>query len=372
MKIRFSAGLAVGLAAAALAPAAASAAGPATVHVRAEGPAATVVPRTQVTTTTAAVNKDGQAGHDCTGTSAAGALERATAGDWAGTWYDGLGYAVDRIRAEASDPTGTYWALWINYRYSDVGVCGAELQAGDDVLLVMDCFYTGCVSPKPLRLSRVPATAAPGSSADVLVETFEHAGFPSVTQAVPAAGATVSVGGRGFTTGADGIAHVTFTGSGAVAVQATEPQHVRSAVEATCVTTGADGACGTRAPQRSAPDTTAPLARIDGIRDGQRFSRRRAPRELHGSVTADPSGLWAVKIRLTRRLGETCWYFSGTRERFLKRTCGKQYAFRVGDREQWSYLLPSRLPRGRYVLSAYAIDNAFNHGTEDRVRFRVR
>ena len=89
-------------------------------------------------------------------------------------------------------------------------------------------------------------------------------------------------------------------------------------------------------------------------------------------MSADPSGLWAVKIRLTRRHRGKCWYFSGSKERFLKRTCGKQYAFKVGDRAEWSYLLPARLPRGRYVLSTYAIDTVFNRGEESRVVFRVR
>ena len=125
-----------------------------------------------------------------------------------------------------------------------------------------------------------------------------------------------------------------------------------------------------RAASRRTP--TAPTATILGIRDGQRFSRRRAPRELRGRASADPSGLWAVKLRLTRRLGGTCWYFSGCKERFLKRTCGKQHAFKVGERADWSYLLPARLPRGRYVLDAYAIDRAFNRGAETRVVFRVR
>jgi hypothetical protein len=369
MKLRSPAGLAAGLTAAVLlaAPAAALA-GPANVHVRAEGTSATVLPRTAVTTTTDRVVKDGNAAHYCEGTTAAGALERATAGDWAGTWFDGLRYAVDSVRGVSGDPASQYWTFWLNYKYSDVGICGAELQTGDDVLLFIDCFGAGCTSPKPLRLSRVPATAAPGGTAGVLVETFAVTG--SVTQAVPAPGATVSVGGRQFTTGADGIAQITFAGSGPVDLQATKADHVRSATEHTCVTDGADGACG--AVQPSPPDRTAPVASIAGIRDGQQFSRRRAPRVLHGTVSADPSGLWAVKIRLTRRLGKTCWYFSGSRERFLKRTCGKRYAFKVGDRKDWSYLLPSRLPRGRYVLDSYAIDNVFNHGASQTVRFRVR
>jgi hypothetical protein len=361
MKIRSLAGVAAGVLAVALAPPA-IAAGPANVTVRAEGRTATALSRTAVTTTTAPVNKDGT--HSCSGTSAAGALERATAGDWAGPWFDGLGYAVDRIRTESSDPSGTYWALWINYKYSLQGLCDAELVPGDDVLLMIDCF-AGCAARTPLRLSRVPAIARPGSSAAVLVQDYQPNGT-----AAPAAGATVRVGTRDYTAGADGIATVSFSGSGPVTLRATKPDRAASAAESTCVTTGTDGACGSVVP--SPPDTTAPLAAIDGIRDGQRFSRRRAPRELHGTVSADPSGLWAVKIRLTRRVGQRCWYFSGTRERFLKRTCGKRYAFKVSDEPTWSYLLPARLPRGRYVLDTYAIDNAFNRSATTRVRFRVR
>ena len=51
---------------------------------------------------------------------------------------------------------------------------------------------------------------------------------------------------------------------------------------------------------------------------------------------------------------------------------GKQHAFKVAEATDWSYLMPARLPRGRYVLAAYAIDRAFNRGTESRVGFRVR
>ena len=84
MKLRSPAGLAAGLVSAALLAAPAAAPGQAPVTVRVEGSTATVLPRTQVTTTTTPVNKDGQPGHDCTGTSAAGALERATGGSWPG------------------------------------------------------------------------------------------------------------------------------------------------------------------------------------------------------------------------------------------------------------------------------------------------
>ena len=68
------------------------------------------------------------------------------------------------------------------------------------MLLFIDCF-AGCNPRVPLRLSQVPATAAPGAGASVLVETFNG------SSPVPrGAGATVSVGGRTFTTGSDGVA----------------------------------------------------------------------------------------------------------------------------------------------------------------------
>jgi hypothetical protein len=359
MKIRLSAGLAAGFVMAILAAAPASAA-PATVTVRAEGLSGTLF-QTTVTTTSTPVNNDGQAGHECSGTSAAGALQQATGGDWSGEWFAGLGYQVHRIRTETDDSNSTYWNFWVNYVSSQTGVCGAELNNGDEVLLYLDCFAV-CQPRNPLKLSRVPARARPGSTANVLVETFDFNGPLG-----PVAGATVTVGGQAFTTGADGIAHVTFSGSGPVNLRAAKTGSVPSATLSTCVSTGSDGSCGS-----VLPDTTAPTATIAGIRNHQTFSRKKAPRELHGTVSDDPSGLWAVKIRLTRKLGKTCWYFSGSKERFLKRTCGKKYAFKVGDDPTWSYLLPSRLPRGRYVLDTYAIDNVFNHGSTKRVRFRVR
>ncbi|HEU4704068.1 MAG TPA: hypothetical protein VFS37_16415, partial [Conexibacter sp.] len=70
------------LAAVALAAPLAHAAGaPARVNVRAEAPSGTLVDRT-LTTTRGAIVKDGNRAHSCTGTSVAGALDEATAGDW--------------------------------------------------------------------------------------------------------------------------------------------------------------------------------------------------------------------------------------------------------------------------------------------------
>src|SRR5689334_14716283 len=67
------------------------AATPAAVTVRVEGLAETKLPATAVTTTAVPVVKDSNPAHACSGTSALGALELATAGGWEGPWNAGFG-----------------------------------------------------------------------------------------------------------------------------------------------------------------------------------------------------------------------------------------------------------------------------------------
>ena len=157
------------------------AAGPADVSVRVEGATATLVPRTAVRTDTTAINKDGMAGHTCSGTGAAGALEKATGGDWSGPWFDGLGYSVQTIKGESHVfPAPEYFALWINYKSASEGVCGTttELQQGDDVLFFVDRCVSDpvtflCTNPPvlPLRLS-TPRTVTPGAPFGVNVVEY--------------------------------------------------------------------------------------------------------------------------------------------------------------------------------------------------------
>jgi hypothetical protein len=373
MKLRFAAGLA----AAALLPAAPAAAAPVTVDLRIEGETRTLF-EGQVTTDVRQFRFTAETdGHTCDGTSATGGpnsmpvptrgaaiAEAAERTPFAieGTWHPQFGATFTRIAGEYvayDDATSRYLAEFENGRIAQLGACADDIQPGDEVL-----FAYGTGSERVLALAG-PATARPGEA--ITVRVSDAASGDAVAGA--------DVGGR--QTGPDGTAAVgPLTTRGAHDFKATTTSGtIRSNRLRVCVTDGADGACGTTLAPPAA-DTTAPVGTILGIRDGQRFSRRKAPRELRGTVSADPSGLWAVKIRLTRRLGRTCWYFSGSREQFLRRTCGKKHAFKVGDRTEWRYLLPSRLRRGRYVLDLYAVDNAFNRGTPvrgtSRVVFRVR
>ena len=208
---------------AAIAFAAPAVAAPANVTVRVEGTAATLLPETPVATADAAVVRDG---HSCSGTSALGALHAATGGDWSGTWFDGLGWSVEVIKGE-QHVFPSYYGLWINAAYSELGLCDAELQTGDDVLVVP-------ADEGPiLQLTGVPPRVTTGQAVTVTVTEHgatyrEEPPYDLIRTDGPAAGATVSSGGASATVGADGKARLVFGTAGTATVQATEPGHVRS------------------------------------------------------------------------------------------------------------------------------------------------
>jgi len=363
MKLNLFAGLVAGFIA--LTPAVAHA-GPASVTVRVEGAARTLVESSPVTTSAAAVVKDG---HDCPGTSAGGALDKATAGNWQASYSSDFNdFFITQIAGETPPGTG-YWSLWVNHKYAQAGACSSELQAGDDVLFLSDrCDVF--VPPStcsdqvfPLGLT-APATVLQGSSAQVTVVRYDADG-----KTAPVEGATVG----GATTDAAGHATVSFPQAGSTTLKADKPGFARSEARGVAVTV--PGA----APQvptvvATTPDRTPPTAKLQGFADHQVFTS--GPRELKGSFGADPSGLQTVKLRLTKRVAGRCWYFSGSKETFRRTRCGGGKYFAIGDRADWSYLLPERLAKGRYVLDAIAIDKAGNRtplarGTT-RVVFTVR
>ncbi len=338
-------------------------AGP-TVTVRVEGARGTLLERTRVTLpdTPPPVNA-------CGAQTAAAAIDVATAGNWDRQMFTET-ILGEKHAFEASD----YWAEWLD-RGSGIkrgaGICTDVLNEGDEVVMLVDVSPPPNYAPSvfPLDLEGVPAQARVGDAITVtVVEYRSTSGATGEGERTPVAGATVRAGAATATSGPDGRATLVLGERGALTVKATRDGNAASGAESVTV--------GDVAAAPSPPDTTAPEATIVGIRDGQVFSRRRAPRELRGTVAGDPSGLWAVKIRLSRRFAGDCWYFSGSREQLLKRTCGKKYAFKVGEESEWSYLLPARLPRGRYWLDLYGIDRAFNktaftRGT-NRVSFTVR
>jgi Domain of unknown function (DUF4430) len=351
MKLGLCAGLIAGLICSSPAVAA-----PATVTVRVEGAGRTLVDSARVTTTAAPVSK---AGHDCSGTSAGGALDRATAGNWDAGYFDGLGHFVTTIMGEQPPSMDDFWSLWVNHKSAPLGACATELQEGDQVLFFLDtCHFDGnaCSNAPVLPLAlQAPATVTAGSTAQVTVTRYAADGSQS-----PVAGASVG----GAVTDALGHATVSFPSAGKVTLKAAKDGFARSESETVDVVLFQVPA-NIPAPA----DRTPPAAQLAGLTDHALLSR--GPRELRGSFGADPSGLRSVKLRLTKRLGKRCWYFSGRSERFIGTHCGKGAYFEIGDRSDWSYLLPSRLTRGRYVLDAIAIDTAGNRTPLARGTTRV-
>ncbi len=355
MKSRF-------LALAALALAGAAAPTAEAVTVRVEGAAATLVERVPVTLGGAPLVKNGST---CPGASAAAALEQATGGDWSGTTFS-FGLSVDTIKGETHPfGSGQFWSFFDDDVPATVGVCDLAPGPADDLLLA--AVPESGTAPNPLVLQGVPATATAGCPLPVRVARVLPAGALE-----PVAGATVA----GATTGADGTATVTLTASGTL--KATKAGEIRSAAEPVTVTAGA---CGPPPPLPPvigatpvARDRTAPRARIASVRDGARYAKGRGPRTLAGRAS-DNAGLAAVRVRLKRNRHGVCAGWSGGRERFVRiRRCGTHRFgrwFSVGARTRWSYLLPGRLGRGRYVLDVQARDRAGNATLIDRGRTRV-
>jgi len=367
---------ALALAMLALAPSGALAASPATVSVRIEGATATLLPRTTVTTTAAPVVKDSNPAHTCTGTSVAGALERATGGNWGASWSDGLGYYVTSLMGAAPPDPSSYFVLWVNERSSQTGICDTELQSGDRVLFFPDrCDYDaqvgGCTNQPvlPLGLS-APVRAVRGKPFTVHVVRYAADGTPA-----PVAGATVGGGAAPVVTAADGTASVTATGD-AVALRAAKDGFARSDTTSTalCAALAPDGSCLSDGGVVVAPpptrDRAAPVARLSSLRYNEVFAAGRGPRLLRGTVAADPSGIASVELKLTGRDRGRCSYYDAAREVFRRAACRRNpaRAFAVGDRAAWSYLLPSRLPRGRWLVTLTATDRAGNRSAPvDRI-----
>jgi hypothetical protein len=369
---------------------AALAAGPATVTVRVEGLSATKLPPTQLTTTTEPVVKDGQPEHSCPGTSALGALELATAGNWGGKWEASFGqYAIFSIEGEShvfepGAPANYFWTVWVNHAESELGACAVEPEAGQEVLFFPSCFGEAC-PPAPLPLGiQVPAVAEVGEL-PVTVTRYSASGAGS-----PAAGATVSYGGASAVTDAVGAAKLKLSVPGEVTLNVSAPESVRT--EATiCVHKGNDGNCGTTAPAGSgvlgtgsgsgaggvAGFTSAPyrgpyalVAGVSDVLDGHVYRRGHAPRVLAGTIHSH-SAVSLVELQLRRQHRGSCTSYDGTSERFVSARCGQGSFFRASSSAAFSYLLPAALAPGRYVLDIHASDAAGNRTTLARGTSRI-
>ncbi len=366
---------------------------PATVTVRVLGPAPNyeaLTPPTQVTTTTTTVTKNGGS---CSGTSVGGALELATKGDWEGNWSSKYSdYEVISIDGHPYPFMEglPYWSFWLNNKYEEEGICAVELEAGEQVLFFPECFSEAeCPSPSHVLGIEVPSTAEVGKPTSVTVVSYNAKGERS-----PAAGVNLGGWGSSTETNLEGKATVTFPGDETYTLRATgatgESPLAVPGEALVCAHTGDDGECGTsRLPGSSLPVSSsssgggvvaesapytgpyAVVAALTGIHEGNVYSRGKAPRVLAGTVSAHAS-VTSISLRLRRSYRGRCWAYDGSRERFGHVRCGRGSFFGVASGgDSFSYLLPSRLPPGRYVLDIAASDSAGDHAPLDRGSSRV-
>ncbi len=173
---------------------------PAAVSVRVEGATTTLLGLTNLTTTTTATPAPG----NCPGTTAAGALQQGTSGNWDHNAF------VTTILGEThswtmGDPR--YWAFWLNDTYASQGICTQELSAGDKVLMLVDSATSPSFTPTvfPLEFTSIPASVTQSVPVTVTIDKYSTAGVGSAASGVTVTGASSTA-----TTNASGQASLTF------------------------------------------------------------------------------------------------------------------------------------------------------------------
>ncbi len=365
---------------------------PASVTVRVEGFNGTLVPQTTVTTTTAPVPVEGGT---CSGTSAGGALYDATQGDWEAKFENGepepqlLG--VDGVDLP---PFGAgnyaYWALWVNDKFASNGYCGEQLGANADVVVVAQCFALGQYCPASATAPDHFLTAAPPTSRVVGVGEPVSVTVGSLSTATEAAeplpaGVTVTAGPDTAIPNEHGVVTLSFSAAGTYTLQARASDSVPSDPYTICVHNGNDGTCGTQTPGGSSAGSTptggatvgapykgayALVPHLTGLIDGHVYIRAHAPRILSGSVLAH-TPVTSISLVLRREYRHRCYAFNGATTQFVRARCGTGKPFKVSGNGTFSYLLPSTLEPGRYVLDVEATDAAGNRTTLARGTSRI-
>ena len=367
-----------------LSPAVAQAA-PVTVELRVEGPTKTVFEGPVTTDVRTFHFTNDPTSHVCDGTAATGGTSSVpvpvrngallTAAEEHGFALEGsfgqFGATFTKVGDEAvgfDAATSRYLVEYLDGRPSQLGGCSEEIKSGDDVLYA---YGTGSgAAPAP---QRAPTGVAPGARDRAVSPTAPGRASPG----------RASAARRPVPTGTPPCT----LSPGPHVLKAEKAGAIRSNAVTVCATTGSDGQCGTTVAPPPQPQPGAPVddgtqdepvvrtvGRIASVAQGRRFAPGKGPRVLEGSVAVGRPGLRDVRLRLTRKDGHRCQRFDGRRERFVRtRRCGPTHGtfFSVGSGPAWSYQLPARLPRGRYVLDLRTVDRA-GVVTKRLVRGRTR
>ena len=350
-------------------------AGP-TVTVRIEGESATLLPTTSVTLNVP------EPVSGCAANSVAAAINLAVRENWDhGEAPLGAGDFTETILGETHSFTNNSdtWSEWVNYKWGG-GICFDLLGNGDEVLMVADHDPPPFFAPTvlPLVVTGAPLSVQVGVPFTVQVSAIHTApeaeakpgeGTPELAEGVTVSGA----GATTAVTGANGVATITLTSPGSVTLRATKSGDAPSASFVVS---------GSSVPQPGGPVLAAPytgpyavVAKAAGVIEEHVYSRKDAPKVLSGTVLAHTT-VASVSLKLRRSYKGRCYAFNGVSTRFVRARCGQGSFFKVSNDGVFSYLLPSTLAPGRYVLDIEATDAAGNHTTlargSSRIVFYVR
>jgi hypothetical protein len=320
----------------------AAAAAPVPVDVRVEGASRTIFEgpvTTDVHTTTTPTDGqprtcDGSSVGKPSGPTAIGALDDAarTGGFvWDARWDSGFNdyYPFLRIGADPID-SSHYLALYVNWKFAEVGGCGQRVSAGDEVLWAYEDF-----DPSPILRLSGPGTATTGQGLEVrVVDGLDDA---------PQQGATVA----GATTGADGRATLAFPAAGIYHLKAEKADAIRSNTLTVCVDPPGADPC-------TSGDRTPPTVLAIELPGERLASEQSRSRTMVVSWQADDGG------------GAGVAYYSVDVREVASGVGRRQADWRsVTDRTQ----APSARFRGEpgkaYRFRVTAIDRATNRGTAE-------
>ncbi len=362
-------------------------AGP-TVTVRIEGESSTLLPLTTVTL------EKPEPVSGCPADSANAAINLAVKGNWDHGEEEGSsGDFTETILGETHAFTheSDTWAVWIDDKWGG-GICEDLLSEGQELLLIAD-HEPEPFAPTvlPLVLAGVPSTAVAGVPFNVTVNKVHTrpGTFPEIGEGTPEpeSGVTVSGAGASAVTGANGLATLTLSTPGTYTLVAREPGAAPSAPIAVCVRTSSEPACGVPGSTGAANGVIVrrrqcsphrPLQRR--VRAGPTPDRPRRRTRLHPRPRPahprgqrarahdrlldqpDSASLLSTPLLLLRRR-RAPGSFAPAAARATRSRCPATASF--------SYLLPSALAPGRYVLDIQATDAAGNSTTLARGTSRI-
>ena len=137
------------------------------------------------------------------------------------------------------------------------------------------------------------------------------------------------------------------------------------------------GAAGAQGPTEHPAPGATPGRCVDHVRPTSSFTRRQARRAgrrrvLRGTARDVGCGVDRVTISVARKRGKRCRQLKATRRLSRLKSCGKRTWLPVKGTTRWSFRIPKRLHKGRYLVRTRAVDFAGNVQRTHRRKLRLR